>query len=187
MKRLVLAVVIAVLLLVMVAPEVAKTYAQELGWLKFFTSGSFGATLADKLGGVRELLSGEKHGAAMTGEISPGSSGGASSGMPSAPAAASSSQRHELTDWEKAHPRGGKLQHGNSQAVDKAATVVLVRTVPSAPGYPPAPEASHPPTLSANTVVISGELVDPVSDSVADAARRYRRKAQPQPGQAPAR
>jgi hypothetical protein len=186
MKRLVLAVVVVVLLLVMVAPEIAKTYPQEFGWWRSFTSGTLGTKLGRDLGSLRGLISdseqlrGSAPGAeGQPGKIPPGAPGGAP--------AASANQRRELTDWEKARPRAGKGPVGKSETDNNTPSVVVIRSKPYAV---PALEVARQPrldTLSAHTVVISGDLSDPGGDSVADAARRYRGKTQPQPGQAPAR
>ncbi len=188
MRRLLLAVVIVALFVAVVAPALSTVYPQELGWLRSFTADSLGANLAGKfssLGKVFSAGSGQQRNPAVPGEAAPEASSGTS---PAGGAAvASGSQRRELTDWEKVRPSAGKHQLGSGPAGDKTTGVVLIRGVPSTPDSPPAPEPARRPKLNANTVIIAGDLNEASVDTVADAARRSRKIAQSQPGQAPAR
>jgi hypothetical protein len=186
MRRLLLAVVIVALFVAVVAPALSKMYPQELGWMRSFTADSLGANLAGKFSSLGKVFSaGQQRNPAVPGEAAPEASSGTSPA--GGAAAASGSQRRELTDWEKVRSSAGKHQLGSSPAGDKTTGVVLIRSVPSNPDSPPAPEPVRRPKLSAHTTIIAGDLNEASVDSVADAARRSRKRAQLQPGQAPAR
>ncbi len=172
MKRLLLAAVIVALVVVVVAPELAKFYPQQFGWYSSLASEVLGADIP----GLKELrqlfsaVSGQGRNSAGSSEMPPGGAGPASVAAPSGPPMLPSQQR-ALTDWEKAQPLG----KGQVRAIEAAPAIAGIVVGRSKPGAPAAVESPKPVRLSANTVVISGEVNEPSSDSVADAARRSRK------------
>jgi len=177
MKRLLLAAVIVALVVVVVAPELAKLYPQQFGWYSSLASEVLGADIP----GLKELrqlfsaVSGQGRNSAGSSEMPPGGAAPASVAAPSGPSAPSI-QGRALTDWEKAQPRG--KDQVRAMEAPPTAGIAVVRSKPQAL---PAVDSPKPARLSAHTVVISGEINEPTSDSVADAARRSRKNTQPAP------
>jgi len=178
MKRLVLAVMVVALVVVVVAPKLAKLYPQQFGWYSSLASEVSSVNIPG-LKELRQLFSA----VSSRGSDSAGPAGLPPSGAGPASAAASSgpsmpaTQQRALTDWEKAQPLG-KGQVRAIEAAPATAGIVVGRSKPIAA---PAVESPKPLRLSAHTVVISGEINEPTSDSVADAARRSRKNTQPEP------
>ena len=182
MKHLVLAAVIFALLMAMVAPELMKLYPQQLAWFTGFASGSWSANLGAQLASdvlkIRELLPGgsnQGHDSAASGQQSPATSGDPAK---TAPGGAAPPHQGALSDWEKAKSRG-KRQIGPAETAPSPPAIVFVRSKSGAPQPPEPPKTG----LSPKTVVISGELTDPSGDSIAEAAKRSRANAEPQPSQ----